>query len=56
MNPEIKKEHPLVRFVREEMLKAGRNITQGSGPLDYQAAYLRRRCVEMYMKYPMAEA
>jgi hypothetical protein len=50
-------EDPVLTVMRQAMMDAERSIKpDGTGKAEYWVVYFQRKCVEMYLKLPMAEA
>jgi hypothetical protein len=53
----VDEEDPVMTVMRHAMMDAERLIKpDGTGKAEYWIVCLQRKCVEMYMKLPMAEA
>jgi hypothetical protein len=53
----VDEEDPVLTVMRQAMMDAERLIKpDGTGTAKYRVVYLQRKCVEMYLKLPMAEA
>ena len=53
----IDEEDPVLTVMRQAMMDAELLIKpDGTGKAEYWIVHLQRKCVEMYLKLPMAEA
>ena len=53
----VDKEDPVLTAMRQAMMDAERLIKpDGTGKAEYWTVCLQRKCVEMYMQLPIAEA
>jgi len=53
----IDEEDPVLTVMRQAMMDAERSIMpDGAGKAEYWVVCLQRKCVQMYLKLPMAEA